>query len=139
MKTDKVTFGQTYLQKSYFKYLSLQTQNKLIYSYGLGELFPIDMSLGANKKGNIMVKLRACNPWDHIIINNYMPLTPQNISLYSFMKTLENIGQKLHGNKIPFKTYEIKNPKSMTQEDISYVIRDKIVQYIKDFGNYFCN
>ena len=139
MKTDKISFGQTFLHKSYFKYLTPETQNKLAYSYGLGELFPIDLGLGATKKGNLNVTISACNPWDHLIINNGVPLTPENIYLYSFVKNVEHISGVLHGTKYPYRTYEIKNIQSMTQEDIAFAIREKISEYYENFSKYFCN
>lgn len=130
MKADKVSFGQTFLHKSYYKYLPKETMEKLEYSYGLAELFPVDMLLGATKKGDLTLKIGACNAWDYLNINNFIS-SPQNISFYLFMKALENTGRLIHGKSFPLQSYEIKNPQSMTQEGLSYVIRDKIVSYIE--------
>ena len=45
MKVNNISFGQTYLKPS-IKNLSQENQEKLKYSYALGELYPVDLYLG---------------------------------------------------------------------------------------------
>ena len=64
-----ISFGQTYL-KSTLAYMSDENREKLKYSYGLGQIYPNDIYMGADKRGNLTLDITRCIPQDYLIINN---------------------------------------------------------------------
>lgn len=140
MKIDnKVSFGQTYIHPSLSRYLSKSNQLKLEHSYALGQLYPMDIYLGANYKGQLNVGLRRCNLWDYLTINNEIPLNIENTSKYVIIKRMELMHNYMYGNKYPLENFVINNLDFKYQEDIAYEINDKIIEYMNKYAKLFSN
>lgn len=140
MKIDnKISFGQTYIHPTITKYLSKANQSKLEYSYALGQLYPMDIFLGANFKGDLTVGIKRCNLWDYLTINNLIPCTFENAAKYIFIKRAEMMYEYLYGPKYQIENYIIKDLDYKQQEEIAYEINDKIAEYTKKHGKKFLN
>ncbi len=133
---NKVSFGQTFIQSS-IKYLSKSNIEKLEHSYGLGQLYPMDIFLGGTTGGDLTVAMKRCNLWDYLTINNEIPMTPANILKYFVIKRMEMVGEYMYGPKFPIEKYVIKNLDYKFQEDIAYEINDKIKDYVQKHGKKF--
>ena len=140
MKTNSsITFGQTFVQSS-IKNISKINQTKIEHSYGLGQLYPMDISLGGTILGNLTVGLKRSNIlWDHLVINNSMPITNKNVITYYIAKRLDFIRELLYGNKYPIEHHTIKNLDNKSARDIAYEIDNKIVAYTEKYGKMFLN
>lgn len=137
MKVDnQISFGQTFLHPS-IKHLSKSNFEKLEYSYGLGQLYPMDIFLGCTKHGDLTVSLKRCNLWDYLTINNEIPMTPFNIVKYYLIKRMDVVGEYMYGPKFPIEHHVIKNLDYKFQEDIAYEINDKIMEYVQKHGKKF--
>jgi hypothetical protein len=133
-----VSFGQTFLQDS-LKNMSPQNRDKLYYSYGLGELYPVDIYLGATKQGDLTVGIRQANLWDYLTINNEIPMTTENVLAYTFIKRAQMTHDDMYGPNVPYEISVVKNIDYMEQEEIGYEIRDKIADYYKKYAHKFYN
>ncbi len=136
---NQVSFGQTFLQESLNKYMSQENRDKLLYSYGLGELYPVDIYLGSTPRGDLTVGIKQANLWDYLTINNEIPMTQENIAAYTFIKRMEKTHENMYGLSVPYDVSVIKNIDYMYQEDIAYSIRDKIADYYKKYAHKFYN
>ena len=57
MRTDKVSFGQTYIRPTLLNNIAQHNQQKVLSLIGLGEIYPVDMYLGANREGDLVIDL----------------------------------------------------------------------------------
>lgn len=123
-----ISFGQTYL-KSTLAYMSDENREKLKYSYGLGQIYPNDIYMGADKRGNLTLDITRCIPQDYLIINNLIECTPENISDYLLVKAMQKIGNFINGNQYPVEKYTVKNLDILPKEILAFEIQDRIEDY----------
>lgn len=133
---DSVSFGKTFVQPS-IRYLSKINQSKIEHSYGLGQIYPMDVSLGGTTLGDLTVSIRRGNLWDFYTANDEIPLTNENILMYYLAKRFEVIGEFLHGSKYPIERHIIKNLNKKTRKEIAFEINDIIADYNKKYGKQF--
>ena len=138
MKIINISFGQTFLKSSFHR-LSKDNQEKLEYSYGLGQLNPNDIFLGSDRNGNLTLDVTRCTPFDYLAINMLIEPTPQNVAEYKLHRAFNKLGKFLYGPKYSIEKYVIKDLNKKTKEVLSYEIQDKIDEYNhihrKSFGS----
>lgn len=130
MKVNNVSFGQTYLMPT-IRNLSPENREKLKYSYGLGQLYPVDLYLGGTPKGDLDVTIKGCSAIDHLIVNDAIPLTQKNIDYYYFAKAAEKLGEALHGSKYPKQKTVIDQLDYIREDELPLYIATEIEDYIK--------
>ena len=139
MKINNITFGQTYYSPSINRYMTPGNKQKIFYSDVLGDIYPIDMLLGANNKGDLTVQIRHASNWDYLIKNDLVPLTDGNIGAYYLIKGFEAAGEDIHGSQYPILKSTIKDIKNKDKQEIKYEILDKIIDYYHKYGKTFIN
>lgn len=137
MKVDNsISFGQTFVQPS-IKNLSKINQAKIKHSFGLGQIYPVDILLGGRPCGDLTLSIKRCNLWDYLVLNNEIPITNENMLFYIIAKGFEQFGEFLHGAKYPFEHYIIKNLDKKSAKDIAFEINDKITEYNRKHSKMF--
>lgn len=138
MKVNNVSFGQTYLKPS-IKNLSQENQEKLKYSYALGELYPVDLYLGGTPKGDLEVTVKGCSVMDYLVVNNALPLTQKNINYYLFTKACDGMYEKLHGPKYPKQKTVIDQLDYIPEDVLPFYIAAEIEEYTKKYAHLLYN
>ena len=139
MKVSNITFGQTYYSPTISRYMTENNKQKIFYSDVLGDIYPVDMLLGANNKGDLTVQIRHASNWDSLIRNNEIPLTDKNIAAYYLIKSFEVAGENIHGPQYPIMKSTIKNITNKDKQEIKYEILDIIIDYYHKYGKSFIN
>lgn len=128
MKTNQISFGITYIKPN-LALMSKDNRKKLEHSYGLGQINPNDIYLGANKNGDLTLDVTRSNPYDYLAINMLIEPTPENVADYKFYKACDKLKTYLRGPSYPVEKYVIKNLKEKPKEIIAFEIQDKIDEY----------
>lgn len=121
MKINQISFGQTYLKPS-IKYMSEENRKKLEYSYALGDLYPVDIYLGATRKGDLTVEITKGSEYEYLLKNNEIPLTAENIAAYKFIRGAEMVYNRVYGPRYPVQKTVI--------EYLDYIPEDTLAHYI---------
>ncbi len=140
MKVNNISFGQTYYNDSLSRYMNERDRNKLHYSYSLGDLYPVDIILGSDKRGDLTVKIRhISNDWDQLVGTGEIPPTPENLQAYFLLKQINAANEAIHGPKYPTLNGRIRNLHNKSEQDIKYEIQDLIGKYYEKYGYEFLN
>ncbi len=130
MKTNSISFGTTYLKPT-IRYMSKENRQKLRSIYPLGQLYPVDIFIGADKRGNMTLDIKQSFIYDYLIQNDQFELTPQNISMYKFYKALNNSYKNIHGDNTPVRKATIENLDYITEDVLPYYVATEIEEYTK--------
>lgn len=136
MKTNAISFGQTYLTPS-LKNLSPENRKKLTYSFALGQLYPNDIYLGATRNGDLTVQITGTSIYKHLLINNAIPPTKKNIALFKLTQKLDNTYTAIHGPKYPIKKSVIKYLDYIPQDTLAHYIASEIEEYNHKYAHLF--
>ena len=140
MKVNNISFGQTYFHTSLSRYMNERDKNKLYYSYGLGDMYPVDIVLSANKQGDLNVSVRHTNnDWDYLIKSGEIEPTEENKYAYFLLKQFEFANRDIHGPKYPAIHGTVRNLSRKNEQDIKYEIQDLIGDYYEKYGHLFLN
>lgn len=140
MKVNNITFGQTYYNDSLGRYMNERDRNKLYYSYSLGDLYPVDIILGSDKRGDLTVKIRhTSNEWDQLVWAGEVPPTMENLQAYFLLKQIDIANEEIHGPKYPALNGKIRDLHKKSEQDIKYEIQDLIGKYYEKYGYKFIN
>lgn len=139
MKVSNITFGQTYYYPSLTRYMQNKDKEKVLYSYSLGEIYPVDIFIGSNRKRELTVEVRHCSAWDCAIKGDAFEPTEENIEGYLFARGCELAGEELYGNKYPSLKKTVKDISRKNPQEIKYDILDIIAEYYEKYGNQFLN
>lgn len=137
-RIDNINFGITYLKPS-LQYMSEANRKKLVPSYGLGQLFPVDIFLGADKKGNLTVEITRSSLWKHLFINNEIPQTQHTYSICRFDEAMNNIKKQKERKQIPIEKKTFKYMDLRSSKALPYDIAQEIEKYFKKYQNLFIN
>lgn len=129
MKTDKITFGQTYIRPTLLNNISPENQEKVLSLIGLGELYPADVYLGANYEGDLIIDVLHTTLAKHLYFSGEVPKTSFNASILQFMHSMEKIARKQNQYKLPIYNIKIKNLDYFDTPDLQYTVHEKIANY----------
>ena len=139
MKTDKISFGQTYIKPSLLKYMKPDNLSKVSYIFGLGEFYPADIFIGSNIKGELTVDIIHSTPAKHLFLNDSIPKTLKNVAVLNFMHNMERPQRICDGITTPKLKTVIKDIDNMTIKDLQLAVNDKIKLYYETMGKKFFN
>ena len=137
-RIDNINFGITYLKPS-LQYMSEANRKKLVPSYGLGQLFPVDIFLGADRKGNLTVEIMKTSLWKHLYVNNDIPQTPLTYSLFKFDEAMNRIKMVKERKQIPIEKKTLNFMDLRSSKALPYDIAHEIEKYFKKYRNLFLN
>lgn len=132
MKINQISFGQTYLKESVLR-LSDENKEKIKSLYPLGEIYPVDLYLGSDYKGNLTLDITRTSLYDHLVLNHQLEPTPENVFVYKFVKRCELVGQYLHGNSYPVQKTTISDIDYIDKDALPYYVADEIEKYEKQY------
>ena len=138
MKTNSITFGQTYLTSS-LKYMSEDNRKKLSKLYPLGEIYPVDVYLGSNKKGDLTLTITQSSLYDYLILNNKIKLTPETIAVVNVIKKAHNTYNYVHGFNQPVKRATIPYLDYIPEDILPYYVAEEIEDYARENYKNFYN
>ncbi len=139
MKTDKISFGQTYIKPN-LKYLNPETSHKVPYLFGFGELYPIDFYIGSTMKGNLTVDIMHSSAAKHVLMNlEDEEKTFENILYLRTVHFMDMATKARQGIKVPILHTEVKNADKLSVEELQYTINDKIKLYYDTIAKKFLN
>lgn len=139
MKTDKITFGQTYIKPSLAKYMRPENIDKMPYIFGLGELYPTDIFIGSNIKGDLMLDIMHSTPAKQLFFSDEVPKTFGNITLLNFLHNMER-AQRFHdGIKTPVWRTSISDIDKLSIRDLQLAVNKKIEYYYETLAKKFLN
>jgi len=130
MKVNNISFGQTFIKPSLAQ-MSEKNREKIKVLYPFGEIYPLDIYLGADKKGDLTLEITKSSIYDYLISNNELPLTPKNAAAYRIIKGLEITNKYLHGNNEPVRKSTIKFLDYIDEETLPYYVADEIEEFYK--------
>ena len=130
MRTNKISFGQTYIKPTVISNLTEHNQQKVMSLIPLGELYPTDIYLGANKEGNLIVEMLHSTMGKFMYFSGEVPKTPLNTSILQFMDSMEKIARK--GLNLPVYRLEIKELDKFNRAELQYTVHEKLVHYYKN-------
>lgn len=139
MKTDKISFGQTYVKPSLIKYMAQENIEKLPYIFGFGELYPTDIYLGSNVKGGLTLDIMHSTTAKHVFFSDVIPKTLENITTLNFLHNMECAQRYRSGQKTPVFSTIIQNISDLSINDLQYTINEIIKHYYEKFGKKFFN
>lgn len=136
MKTDNVSFGISYVKPS-IRYMSKQNQEKVKSIIPLGQLYPVDMFIGSNIKGDLTLDIVKTPMHKFLAYTDEIPKTFENLCAMDFASRLETKYLATHEELIPLSHYTIKNLKNYTKKDLPYAVHEKILEYFNTIGKIF--
>lgn len=139
MKTDKISFGQTYIKPSLMKYIKQDNIDKIPYIFGLGELYPADIFVGANLKGDLTLDILHSTPAKQLFFSDEIPKTLDNVSVLNCLHNMERVQRFQNGIKTPVYSTVIDNLDNLSIRDLQLSVNDKIKYYYETFANKFLN
>lgn len=125
MKINPISFGTTYLKPS-VQYMNPENRKKLESVFGLGEIYPVDLYLGANRMGDLTLEIKRASIYEYLLNNNHIKLTPENVAALNIIKDAENADLYIHGNRSPVKKLTIKDIDYIPEDILKYYIADEI-------------
>lgn len=139
MKTDKISFGQTYIKPSLAKYMKEENIQKMPYIFGFGEFYPTDIFIGANKKGELTLDIVHSTLAKQIFFNEDIPKTLENVTVLNFLHNMERLQRLYQGVKTPVSNVVIKDIENLSVKDLQLAVNDKIQQYYETLAKKFLN
>lgn len=139
MKTDKVSFGQTYIKPSLSKYMKPDNLGKVSYIFGLGEFYPADIFIGANIKGELTVDIMHSTSAKHLFFSDAVPKTFENVVALNCMHNMERAQRLRNGIKTPVLKTVISDIDKLSIRDLQFAVNDKIKYYYETLGKKFFN
>lgn len=139
MKTEKITFGQTYIKPSLVEHMSKTDLEKIPYIAGLGELYPVDIFVGSNPKGQLTLDIMHSTPAKQLFFNDEEPKTIENISILNFLHNTE-IAQRINnGIKTPILKTVIPDIDKLSIKELQLAVNEKIEYYYENLAKKFLN
>ena len=132
MKTDKVSFGQTYIRPTLFQNLSKQHHPKVMSLIPLGELYPVDMYLGANREGDLVVDILHSTLGKFLYFAGEIPKTIENVAMMQFWDSAERINRRNNGYKLPVYNIKIQNLDYFTTPELQHTVHVRIAHYLQN-------
>lgn len=139
MKTDKVSFGQTYIKPSLVKYMKQKSMYKIPYIIGLGEFYPADIYIGANIKGELTVDIMHSTAAKHLFFSDAVSKTFENVTALNYMHNMERVQRIRNGIRVPIIKSVIGNIENLSVKDLQLAVNDKIKLYYETLGKKFFN
>ncbi len=139
MKTDKVSFGQTYIKPSLAKYMKPDNLGKVPYIFGLGEFYPADIFIGSNIKGELTVDIMHSTAAKHLFFSDVIPKTFDNVTALNCMHSMERAQRIRNGIKTPVLKTVIGDIENLSIRDLQLAVNDKIKYYYETLGKKFLN
>ena len=139
MKTDKVSFGQTYIKHSLAKYMKSENIGKVPYIFGLGEFYPADIFVGSNIKGELTLDIMHSTPAKQLFFSDEIPKTFGNIATLNFLHNMERAQRIRNGVKTPIMKVVIPDIDKLSVKDLQLTVNDKIKYYYETLGKKFFN
>lgn len=136
MKISQISFGQTFL-KSSLAYMSNDNKEKLRSLYAIGQIYPNDIYLGATTKGDLTLEVTRGSLYDHLVLNDCIEPTPENIAAYNIAKQAENIGKEIYGMPYPVKKSVIKYLDYIPEDMLQYQVAAAVEEYNKKYAYLF--
>ncbi len=136
MKINPITFGQTFLKPS-LSYISNDNRAKLRDLYAIGNIYPNDIYLGATSKGDLTVEVTRGSLYDHLILNDQLTPTLENIVAYNIIKKAEIAAKELHGMPYPVKKSVIKYLDYIPEDMLKHQIVSEVEEYNKQYAYLF--
>lgn len=138
MKINSISFGTTYLKPS-VQYMNPENRKKLESVFGLGEIYPVDLYLGSNLKGDLTLEIKRASLYEYLLNNNHIKLTPENVAALNVIKDAENADLYIHGNRSPVKKSTIKDIDYISEDILKYYIADEIEAFNSEYSEKFNN
>lgn len=138
MKVNSISFGTTYLRPS-IRNLSDENKKKLKSLYPLGYIYPVDLYLGGDRKGNLTLEIKHASMYEYLLKNHKIEQTPENIILAKVVKAAENTHKYLYGDKTPVKKATIDYIDYIPEDILPYYVADEIEDYNKEYFKKFGN
>lgn len=139
MKTDKITFGQTYIKPSLVKYMKPENIDKMPYIFGFGELYPTDIFIGSNVKGDLTLDIIHSTPAKQLFFSDEIPKTMSNVMTLNFFHSMEK-AQRFHdGVKTPILRTSITGIDKLSIRDLQLAVNNKIEYYYETLAKKFFN
>ncbi|MBO6181898.1 hypothetical protein J6O86_09460 [bacterium] len=139
MKTDKITFGQTYIKPSLVKYMKQENIDKMPYIFGLGEFYPTDIFIGSNLKGDLTLDIMHSTPAKQLFFIDEIPKTLGNVAILNFLHNTEK-AQRIHdGIKTPILKTAISDIDKLSIRDLQLAVNQKIEYYYETLAKKFLN
>ncbi len=139
MKTNKITFGQTYIKPSLAEHMAKKNLDKIPFIVGLGEFYPADIFIGANMRGQLTLDIMHSTPAKQLFFSDEVPKTFENITILNFLHNMERSQRKHNGIKTPiFKTL-IEDIDNLSIKELQLAVNDKIKTYYETLGKKFLN
>lgn len=132
MKTDRISFGQAYIKKTLFQNLPVHNQIKAMSLTPLGELYPTDIYIGANKEGDLVIDMLHSTMGKHLYFSDEIPKTPLNVGILQILDSTERINRKQFGYKLPVYNIKIKNLDHFTIPELQYAVHERIAYYYQN-------
>lgn len=132
MKIDKTSFGTTYITTS-IRYMSPENKKKIKSVIPLGQIYPVDLYIGANKKGDLTLSITQSSIYDYLLLNDKVKLTKENVAAVKVIKAAENAFKYIHGNPYPVKKVTIPYLDYISSELLPYYVADEIDEYTKEY------
>lgn len=132
MKTDKVSFGQTYIRPTLLQNIAPQNQQKVLSLIGLGELYPVDMYLGGNKEGDLIIDILHTTLAKYLYYSGEVPKTSFNASILQFMDSMERVTRKQNRYNLPVYNIKIQHLDYFNIPELQYTVHERIANYFKN-------
>ena len=139
MKTDKITFGQTYIKPSLVKYMKPENIDKMPYIFGLGELYPTDIFIGSNLKGDLTLDIMHSTPAKQLFFSDEIPKTLGNVAILNFLHNTEKAQRLYDGIKTPILRTSISDIDKLSIRDLQLAVNKKIEYYYETLAKKFLN
>ncbi len=139
MKTDKISFGQTYVKPSLIKYMKKENMDKMPYIFGLGEFYPVDIFVGSNIKGDLTLDIVHSTTAKQLFFSDEIAKTFENVTTLNFIHNMERAQRFRNGIKTPVFKTKISDIEKFSIKDLQLAVNDKIKYYYENFGKKFLN
>ena len=139
MKTDKITFGQTYIKPSLAKHMSKSNLEKIPYIVGLGEFYPVDIFIGANAKGQLTLDILHSTAAKQLFFSDEISKNFENFATLNFLHNMERVQRINNGIKTPIFKTAIPNLDKLSIKELQLAVNEKIKYYYENLAKKFLN
>ncbi len=136
MKINNVSFGTTYLTPS-LRCMSPENREKIKSVYSLGQIYPVDLYLGSDKKGDLTLQIKRGSMYDYLLKNNYIEPTKNNIAALKIIKAADAVNKYIHGDSSPVRKVTIKELDYIPEDILPYYVADEIEEFNKTYSKKF--
>ncbi len=136
MKINNVSFGTTYLTPS-LRCMSPENREKIKSVYGLGQIYPVDLYLGSDKKGDLTLQIKRGSLYDYLWKNKYIEPTKSNIAALNIIKAADTVNKYIHGDSSPVRKVTIKELDYIPEDILPYYVADEIEEFNKTYSKQF--